>query len=515
MRKYLPLFIFPFIVFIDAYAAPCDVPWRGGALATNFAEPYNIFNDSAALVRTTCDQGRYAITVGDGSDTLWIYREAYYTRDGNTFRARVTLDGARKNGPWIIGRATVDVPYFISDAKTNYLAFYACVKDGAGFRCGCSAPMRCSDPQNGRFRWFLSGFATQTSPKSESIAVSRATPVYAESRATATQQCTAKELVPSQPLTLTEADSGTIIEGKRFTNPDGRCIDIKGAQNITIRGSLFDDCKIAIFAFESHNITIEGNRFEGGGSAMKIWHTDGGNIKIRYNEYMNIGQRTLPYGRNFVEFNKVRGPGSEIMYNRGDCTIDNGFGCHTEDHISIFKSGGTPESPLHIIGNYIRGRGASDSGSGIMTGDYGGGNIVVKDNILVYAGQAGIGIAGGENITISDNILFHDNADIVTSAGIVVGNWGGGSPCRGHVITNNRINWYSSRGKALSAWWPYGADWSTECADGIVQLTGNAPQLDRDNISVADASVTADVLPRDLFADLAPPYFSACHARTR
>jgi len=69
-------------------------------------------------------------------------------------------------------------------------------------------------------------------------------------------------------------------------------------------------------------------------------------------------------------------------------------------------SNGIKGDPIRVVGNWIRGGGPSNSGGGIMTGDQGGSNILVQDNILVDPGQYGITIASGKNISIKNNKIY-------------------------------------------------------------------------------------------------------------
>ncbi len=150
-----------FIGFV-VNAADCAVSWRGGTIAHFFAEPFNVFNNNTSLLTASCHQDRYTFSIGDGSDNLYIYKDAYLTEDGDTFTQRIELSGTKRAGDWIIGKASADVPYFTSSAAQNYIAFYGCMRVDGVYKCGCSGSAReCSVPSRGIFRWFLGGFRTQ------------------------------------------------------------------------------------------------------------------------------------------------------------------------------------------------------------------------------------------------------------------------------------------------------------------------------------------------------------------
>ncbi len=129
-----------------------------------------------------------------------------------------------------------------------------------------------------------------------------------------------------------------------------------------------------------------------------------------------------------------------IENNKGECWPGES---HPEDLISIFKSKGTPESPILIRNNIFRGGGPSESGGGIMTGDNGGGNVIVENNILVDPGQYGIAASGGTHITIRNNKIFA-RPQKFTNVGIYA--WAqAGADCMDIEIANNNINYTSGK----------------------------------------------------------------------
>jgi len=323
-----------------------------------------------------------------------------------------------------------------------------------------------------------------------------------------TGRCGLTHINDSAPLTLGPQDTGLVLSRVKITNPDGVCVKISGAKNVTIKDSLFVNCKIGVFADEATDIAIVGNRFEDVGSAVKIWHTKGG-VRVSYNEYRNIGVIAQKGGANFVELNRVSGSAISVNNNVGECVLE--LGCDPEDLVSIFKSEGSEDSPIEVVGNRFRGRGFSESGSGIVAGDYGGGYIAIRNNILINPGQVGIAIAGGHDISIEGNTLYHDaDPRLVSSAPILVGKWGGEDKCYGHKLVNNHSNWYSSRGKERIAWWPFGESYNAECARGIVENRNNTPDLNEGSLVGYDEKINRGVLPRDIFSGLSKEYFSSC-----
>ncbi|MGB2609396.1 MAG: hypothetical protein WBC80_10495 [Isosphaeraceae bacterium] len=146
-------------------------------------------------------------------------------------------------------------------------------------------------------------------------------------------------------------------------------------------------------------------------------------------------------GGQLAQFDKVTGGGNRINHNLALNILGKS---NPEDVINIYKSSGTLDDPIQVIGNKIRGGGPSDSGGGIMTGDSGGAYIVVKDNILVDPGQYGIAIAGGHHIQILDNKVFGKRQSF-TNVGTHVWNQSK-APCHDHSVKGNRVRWFNKGG---------------------------------------------------------------------
>jgi hypothetical protein len=148
--------------------------------------------------------------------------------------------------------------------------------------------------------------------------------------------------------------------------------------------------------------------------------TPANTVKILRNRSRNIDGRRGGGGRGgkvdlvqFVQLDKVRGvPEMEIAWNE---VVNEPGQSAVEDNINIYLSGGTPDSPLNIHDNFIRGGYASDpargeySGGGILLGD---GNaepekdarfVVAIDNQVLDTTNYGIAIAAGHDCRIERN----------------------------------------------------------------------------------------------------------------
>ena len=239
------------------------------------------------------------------------------------------------------------------------------------------------------------------------------------------------------PTTYKNA-SDLVIENVQFTNPSGNNLVLINCTNIIIRNCYFGASKEEAISIEKGSkITIEKNLFANNKSCVYSYNTTGG-IVIRNNQFINVKG---PHPRaQYVQFNSCTGDDNVIENNKGECWPGESY---PEDLISIFKSKGTPGSPILIRNNIFRGGGPSESGGGIMMGDNGGGNVIVENNILVDPGQYGIAASGGSNIIIRNNKIFA-RPQKFTNVGIYA--WAqAGADCNDIEIANNNINYTSGK----------------------------------------------------------------------
>lgn len=216
-----------------------------------------------------------------------------------------------------------------------------------------------------------------------------------------------------------------MIENLTFRDLGANVIAIRIANcaNVTIRAVDFWNVAQGVFAIGSSNITIVDSR------------------------YQNI---TGPYERvglnrgNFVQFDSVNG--GLIARNKGRCG-------DTEDVVSLYKTSNVIVERNHFEG----GDGSpgclawrSPSGSGIGTGDIGGGGNIVRNNVLVNPGQVGTFISGGTNNTIRDNIVIGEQRPL-SNIGIYVENYSSGA-CSGHTVAGNRVRWLRADGQVNGGW---------------------------------------------------------------
>ncbi len=120
-----------------------------------FGASYNLFSSTKELlVSASCDTNSATFTVGNGQTTTYIWNQAYYTKNGQTWTP-ITLTGPNTagNGQWIIGSANSTQPLTSTELSTqNYLAAYVCTYQNNAWKCGCS-DTTCAIP-----KWNLQGF---------------------------------------------------------------------------------------------------------------------------------------------------------------------------------------------------------------------------------------------------------------------------------------------------------------------------------------------------------------------
>jgi hypothetical protein len=293
-------------------------------------------------------------------------------------------------------------------------------------------------------------------------------------------------------------------KGLIISNPAGNCIEIsKNSSNIRIESSQIGPCgkngiavsnssvvtiassyihdapQYGITSYLANSLTITGNRIEHVGTG--VMNLDSTRVKIRENRFLNVNG-AVPGGQ-FVQFNRVRGGGNEISGNIGENIPGQSA---PQDAINLFDSSGDATDPIVVASNKIRGGGPSPYGGGIMLGDGGGSWQVARDNILVDAGQYGIAIASGTNIQVLRNSVYARQQPF-TNVGVYVWNQYS-SPCYGHTVQDNLVNYTNSSGQK-NAYWNAGNcsavngesmnDWNASLTEQIFDNAVAAPSSQR------------------------------------
>lgn len=234
-------------------------------------------------------------------------------------------------------------------------------------------------------------------------------------------------------------DDGRVIEGLHISNPSGACLRIEGSSSVVVRNSVLGPCGgRAVEIVNSSKVTLD---------SLQIVDVESGVLAL---ESQTVAVKRTTFkdaGRNFVQFDKVTGPGNIVSDNRGANQLG---GSDAEDFVSIYKSGGTSSSPLRVTNNHFSNGGPSASGSGIMVGDKGGSHIVVQSNVLSDTGQTGIGVAGGHHIEVIDNKIT-SSSHPWSNVGLYV--WDQGSDgCSEIEVRGNVVVWRNADGDYNAAW---------------------------------------------------------------
>jgi len=277
--------------------------------------------------------------------------------------------------------------------------------------------------------------------------------------------------VTASPINLNGSHDIT-ISGEKIAGGNVPPITLSNCYNVHItKNKLGNSTAVGIYLINCKNITIDYNYIYNVSTGVYVENSSGGGLVVNNNQIKNVVGPT-PRGQ-FVQFNTVSGPNNIISNNA--CENIAGYS-NPIDGISLFMSNGTAASPIEVNGNWIRGGGPSNNGSGIMLGDYGGSYEVAANNILVNPGQVGIAIAGGDHMTITGNTIFA-KAQSFTNVGIYV--WGQA----GYAVTNSNVSY--NKVKFMSASNQESDDW---LASGTPTPTGWST-------NTFGANITSSILP--------------------
>ena len=226
---------------------------------------------------------------------------------------------------------------------------------------------------------------------------------------------------------------------------DLRSIELSGCKRVSIYNCfIHDSARCGIQTYQTQQLLVQGCRLERVSSG--VYAIESREIQVVGNFARNM-QGPFPRGQ-VTQLDNVTGPGNVI---RGNYAINEYGKNHSEDVINIYMSSGTADSPIVVENNYVtadpvRGsEGMSKSGSGIMLGDQGGGHEICRGNVVVSAGQIGIGVAGGTSITVEKNVIYGAKSDVANN-GLYAWNQSG-KPCDHVSITGNRVRWMNQSGE--------------------------------------------------------------------
>lgn len=241
------------------------------------------------------------------------------------------------------------------------------------------------------------------------------------------------------------SQSNTVITGRHISNPSGPCIIIsENIKNVRIEKNNIGPCGKNVDGIGidvrpgATNINIIDNIIHDVSSGIYVFgalHP----IIIEKNTVYNI-RGPMPRGQ-MVQFNHVEGKNgqSRIVRNISDKNMSTNKTSY-EDHISMYMSSGTSNYPILISCNKIRG-GDSETGSAIMVGDNGGEWFDIRDNIIVFSSNTGIGVSGAKNVTVQRNLIFNRGNDrqSKTSVAFSIFSFAGFKPSNVHISNNDGV----------------------------------------------------------------------------
>ncbi|MCP1550550.1 MULTISPECIES: right-handed parallel beta-helix repeat-containing protein [Methylorubrum] len=266
---------------------------------------------------------------------------------------------------------------------------------------------------------------------------------------------------PSGPCLVLRDVSDRTIEGLDLGPCGGEGVRIERSRNVTIRNlTIRDTGNVGIYIEGSEGVIIEENRIENTLSGIRALSSTG--VEVRCNSVRNV-RGPIPAGQ-FVQFDKVTGPGNGISCNIGENEPGRGV---PEDAISLFQSRGEAGRPILVSRNRLVGGGPSQSGGGIMLGDGGGAYLEARDNLLIDPGQYGIAVASGSHMTIAGNVVIA-RPQLFTNVGISVWNQYA-EPCHTVTVSGNSVDWRARTGRP-NPWWD-----AKNCAGTLWTLNRTLP----------------------------------------
>ena len=215
-------------------------------------------------------------------------------------------------------------------------------------------------------------------------------------------------------------------------------------------------------------------------------------IRVRFNVARNIdgrisdgqgGYLAQDYFAQFVQLNNVKAcPDAEIAWNE---IVNEPRNSRVADNINIYLSSGTPNRPILIHNNFVRGAYPMDpassrfSGGGIIVD--GGADVLsdaaayikIYDNQVVGTSNHGISIAAGHHVEIVRNRLISSgllaDGTRVGAANVGLYAWNyykSADTMFSNTITENSVGWVNAKGSVNNWWFP-------DCA--APNCSGNQP----------------------------------------
>jgi hypothetical protein len=332
---------------------------------------------------------------------------------------------------------------------------------------------------------------------------------------------------------------GAVIEGKHFKGfLDKQALVIR-ANNVTVKGCLFEDCTWAVaIQGQRDGITITGNRFENVGTAVSAIEGYIFNSKINYNEGVGIGiynildAKIYPdrdhgyWSSNFIML--INANQVEVNYNIVDNKdLDTQY---LEDLVNFYSEphGGVAEcSNVMVKGNRFRGTdnlcNISATGGGIVF-DCVGENDSIVDNYMIRMSGYGAAFTGVHNSAMLDNYTYYPSdhtKNYNSHPHFGIGGSGGGSYAFGNTDYNREADCSTIHDNYLIRCHAYSIDYgvntsATDCGSNagsggvwnLYERCSSNPFIKIDNDLRTTDPHWDSLLPDDMFANLPYQYFS-------
>lgn len=192
-----------------------------------------------------------------------------------------------------------------------------------------------------------------------------------------------------------------------------------GCENILITNAAGKKVNAVVYALQSDNVQVDKL------SAMNV--------------FRDYGNPISQFRGQAVQFDKCSGNNSFIKNVVIDCEKGNSL---PEDLINIWDSYFEDGSPLIVENILARAFGGhSKNDGGLLLGDGGGKNQVLKNFILVNPGQYGAAMAGGQNLSISGGQIYSKRTDW-SNVGLYAWNqYEHVQPMVNNKIFDNKVYW--------------------------------------------------------------------------
>lgn len=114
----------------------CHTLISSSGIPNGYGAAYHLFTSgNPILLSAACDMDSAEITIGDGAETTYAYKD-FYRWNGSSWNKETLSCRGKTENDWCIGEGTANL--LGKDLKKmNYFAGYTCYKNGTRFQCGC------------------------------------------------------------------------------------------------------------------------------------------------------------------------------------------------------------------------------------------------------------------------------------------------------------------------------------------------------------------------------------------